>query len=392
MLTWNAVMSAVKEGEYPLNIYINATLLVPDTSRRRPFLNNSFFDDSFFDNFFEGVRKKEVNIKSTSRKMRVLPLPKAGRPDNFSGAVGNFTLSAEAAPKESMVGDPLTLKMIVKGEGNFDRVKKPSLSSTRGWKTYMPEAKFKPSGSAGYRGEKLFEQAIIPLDSSIKKIPPVEFSYFDTKARKYISLQTKPIPVKIVPSSDIARNIPAGSAQQLKDSIASGAINNPGTPRLAPIHISLGHMTKDLKPNVTNPWFIGAQGISLCALIGGIFLGRRKRRLDRNPEIMAKKRINQKIERSVKEMNIFIAEHDVQGFFNACRSASQERLGEIWSLPPETITLADVKDRLPEDMTGIRQIFETADAVVYSGQSFSQEELKQYRELIIEELENLEKN
>ncbi|MBW2599489.1 MAG: hypothetical protein JRC60_05280 [Deltaproteobacteria bacterium] len=220
----------------------------------------------------------------------------------------------------------------------------------------------------------------------------MEFSYFNTKARKYISLKTKPIPVKIVPSSDIARNIPAGSAQQLKDSIASGAINNPGTPRLAPIHISLGHMTKDLKPNVTNPWFIGAQGISLCALIGGIFLGRRKRRLDRNPEIMAKKRINQKIERSVKEMNIFIAEHDVQGFFNACRSASQERLGEIWSLPPETITLADVKDRLPEDMTGIRQIFETADAVVYSGQSFSQEELKQYRELIIEELKNLEKN
>ncbi|MBW2599488.1 MAG: BatD family protein, partial [Deltaproteobacteria bacterium] len=103
VLTWNAVMSAVKEGEYPLNIYIDATLLVPDTSRRRPFLNNSFFDNSFFDNFFESVRKKEVNIKSTSRKMRVLPLPKAGRPDNFSGAVGNFTLSAEATPKESML-------------------------------------------------------------------------------------------------------------------------------------------------------------------------------------------------------------------------------------------------------------------------------------------------
>jgi len=82
----------------------------------------------------------------------------------------------------------------------------------------------------------------------------------------------------------------------------------------------------------------------------------------------------------------------VQGFFNASRSASQERLGQIWSVPPETITLVDVKARLPEDMANIRQIFETADAVAYSGQSFSQDELKQYRKLIITELENLEKS
>ncbi|MEA2014423.1 MAG: BatD family protein, partial [Thermodesulfobacteriota bacterium] len=392
VLTWDTTMSAVKEGEYPFRVNLDATLQIPDRSRRRSSFGKTLFDDSFFNGFFGGVREEEIKISSNSETMSVLPLPKAGRPDNFNGAIGGFSLSAEAVPKECMVGDPITLKMVISGNGNFDRVKAPSFKSDRGWKTYTPETRFNPSGNAGCTGEKLFEQAIIPLDTSIKKVPPVEFSYFDTKTRKYISLETRSIPITIIPSSGTARNMSTGSAQYSKDSTTSGTQNTPGTASLAPIHISLGHMVKDLIPTVTEPWFIGAQGLSLCMLIGGIFLGRRNRRLNRNPEIMAKKRVNQNIERLVKLMDQAIAGHDVQGFFNACRSASQERLGQIWSVPPEVITLVDVKDRLPEGNANIRQIFETADAVAFSGQSFSQEELKQYRRLIMTELEDLEKN
>jgi len=47
VLTWNAVMSAVKEGEYPFGVHMDVTLLVPDRSRRRSSFGNSFFDDSF---------------------------------------------------------------------------------------------------------------------------------------------------------------------------------------------------------------------------------------------------------------------------------------------------------------------------------------------------------
>jgi len=62
------------------------------------------------------MREKEVNIASINQTMRVIPLPKAGKPDNFSGAVGSFSLSAEAAPKECMVGDPITLMMVIRGK------------------------------------------------------------------------------------------------------------------------------------------------------------------------------------------------------------------------------------------------------------------------------------
>ena len=96
------------------------------------------------------------------------------------------------------------------------------------------------------------------------------------------------------------------------------------------------------------------------------------------------------ITRSIREMDRAIAGHDVEGFFRASRCASQERLGEIWAVPPDGITLAEVKERLPENAAGIRQVFATADAVAYSGQSFTQEELRRCKELVIKELKNLE--
>ena len=95
--------------------------------------------------------------------------------------------------------------------------------------------------------------------------------------------------------------------------------------------------------------------------------------------------------RSIKEMNRAMNEKDVPGFFNACRCASQEGLGEIWSISPESITLAEIKERLSGKAEGIRHVFETADAVAYSGQSFNQEELRKCRDLVVNELEKMGK-
>jgi hypothetical protein len=291
-----------------------------------------------------------------------------------------------------MVGDPITLEMTVKGDGNFDRVSSPLLSSPEGWKTYTPTASFKPADSSGYKGRKRFEQAIIPLEASIKKIPPVEFSYFNTSTGKYVTLRTKPIRIKITPDSPRAgKSSPKGAARRASlegRSDSSGSIET--SSGLAPIHVALGPVVTNLRPVIANPWFIGAQGIPLGFLFIGLFLGRRNRRLSNDPALLKKKCVKQKIGKSIKEMDRAIAGHDVAGFFNACRTAAQERLGEVWGQAPESITLVEVKERLAENAAGIRHVFENADAVAYSGQTFSQEELKQCRDLVIKELKNLE--
>ncbi len=390
VLTWHTAMSAVKEGEHPVSAELDATLLVPQASRRHPF-GRGIFDDDFFNSFFTNTREETVKLTSARKNMRVLPLPKAGRPEDFSGAVGRFTLRASASPNNGMVGDPITIKMTVKGTGNFDRVSSPTLDSSKGWRTYTPTTLFKPADSAGYEGKKSFEQAVIPLDASIDKIPPLVFSYFDTEKEAYVTLRTQPIRVKITPDSQQAQASSSGNADRGNalsgPSDASGS--NPKPDGLAPIQVGLGPVAASLTPIFENPWFVGAQGFPLGALFVGLFLGRRNRRLSNDPAILRKKEVKRNIGRSIREMDGAIAGHDVQEFFNACRRAAQERLGEAWCQAPESITLAEIKNRLREDAEGIRHVFENADAAAYSGRTFTQEELSECRDLVIKELKNL---
>jgi len=388
VLTWHTAMSAVKEGEHPVSAELDATLLIPQRSLRGGPFGHGFFDNDLFDSFFASTREETVRLTSVRKNMRVLPLPKAGRPENFRGAVGQFKLRASASPQDGMVGDPITLSMTINGTGNFDRVSCPLLASSEGWRTYTPTDAFKPSDSAGTGGRKSFEQAIIPLDPSIKTVPPLVFSYFDTTKESYVTLKTRPIQVNIAPDSRQAGTTPSGNVDPKKglSGTTAAAGSDPNQEDPAPIHVGLGSMTASLSPVLENPWFIGAQGIPLGALFVGLFMGRRNRRLANDPSILRKKEARQHVGRSLREMDRAIAGHDVQGFFTACRKAAQEHLGERWGQAPESITLADVKARLCEGADGIRQVFETADAVAYSGRTFSQEELREFRELVVREL------
>ena len=172
VLTWHTAMSAVKEGEHPVSAELAATLIIPQTSRRRhPAFGRRMFDDDFFNSFFNSTREEAVELTSRRINMRVLPLPKAGRPENFSGAVGSFKLWASASLKSCMVGDPITLKMTVKGDGNFDRVSSPLLTSATKWKTYTPIASFKPSDSSGFKGKKRLNRPSSRLMHPLTRFP-----------------------------------------------------------------------------------------------------------------------------------------------------------------------------------------------------------------------------
>jgi len=391
VLIWHTAMSGVKEGEYPVSAELDATLAMPQRSRRQHPFGRGFFDDDFFDGFFAGAREETVRMTSVPKQMRVLPLPKAGRPKEFTGAVGRFKLSASASPQDGMVGDPITLKIAVKGTGNFDRVSCPELTDAKDWRTYTPTEVFKPSDRAGCEGRKSFERAIIPQSPSIDAVPALAFSYFDTAKEAYVTLRTQPIQLKIAPDTRQAQ-APAsghsGSAPPLPGTSAASESRNE-TGGLAPIQTGLGPVTASLIPIFENPWFMGAQGIPLGTLFVGLFMTRRNRRRANDPSLLRKKETRHRIGQSVRDMDRAISSHDGQAFFTASRRAAQERLGELWGQVPQSITLADVRERLGETGDGIRRVFENADAATYSGRTFSQEELRDFRDLVMRELKGL---
>ena len=393
VLTWYTAMSAVKEGEHEVSAELDATLGIPVQSHRRSSFGRGLFDDDFFSGFFQNIREKAVTLTNPRLKIRILPLPKMDRPKDFTGAVGQFKLSASATPDRAMVGDPITVKMTVKGSGNFDRVSTPVLNVSSKWKTYRPATSFKPQNSAGYSGEKSFEQAIIPMNEAIKSIPGVTFSYFDTDQEKYVTLQTEPIPLTLIPGQR-ADETPTSAKTETKPpesgkSVVTGG-NNPAGSHLAPIHVAMGPTVKSLRPLIENPWFLGAQGFPLGALFLGFFFSRRQKKRLNDPGLIRKKQVKQKVSQSIKKMDRAITAHDVPEFFNACRAAAQERLGNIWGQTPESITLAEIKERLGGNGEDIATVFEKADAATYSGQSFRPEELQKFRDLVIRALKDLD--
>ncbi len=389
VLTWYTAVSAVKEGDHPVTVELDATLGIPERSRRPSPFGRSLFDDDFFNGFFQNVREEPVKLANPRLKIRVLPLPKTGQPKNFNGAVGHFSLSASATPRKAVVGDPITVKMRITGSGNFDRVGTPVLDVGKEWKTYRPSASFDPSDTAGYTGEKSFEEAVIPMDSSISCVPPVTFSYFDTDKEAYVTLRTKEIPLTLAP----AENQPRVSAKATSPADAPGEpAQKTGTHNngLAPLHVAMGTGVRSLRPIVENPWFLGAQGFPMGVLFMGLFFGHRRKRRLNDPGIIQKKQVKQKVNQSIKRMDRAIKGHDTAAFFDACRAASQERLGEIWGQKPESITSAEIKNRLGDKAEGMATVFEKADAAAYSGQRFGPEELRKLRDLVVCELDNLE--
>ena len=81
--------------------------------------------------------------------VKIKALPAQGRPAGFSGAVGTFDVTSEAPATNGATGDPMKLKIIVTGTGNFNRVSTDGLRASADWKTYKPSGKFEPDDSSG---------------------------------------------------------------------------------------------------------------------------------------------------------------------------------------------------------------------------------------------------
>jgi hypothetical protein len=278
VLTWHSVLAALKPGNFPLTVETPLTVQVRTAPQRAQLpegmLGGSMLNDPFFQNFFGGgTTEKQITVASDPDVLKVLELPAAGRPAGFGGAVGKFAVSSELSAAASTAGDPLTLRLKVTGTGNFDRVNSAMLGQVGGWKTYQSTAKFVPADSAGYGGEKDFEQAVIPLQPGRQTVPAIAFSFFNPDTQRYETKTSAPLNVEVSPA-------PAGS--MVTTTAAANATPSNDAPRdgLRPDHVESGGMVATLRPLYFQPWFVGTQSALILSFAGGlVFLRRRESRV-----------------------------------------------------------------------------------------------------------------
>jgi BatD DUF11 like domain len=388
VVTWTSALSAVKAGDYPLNVDLPVLVTVRAKGARRSnpfkdfFGDDSAFDDSFFDNFFSNATQKPLTLHTDGAKVKINPLPTQARPADFSGAVGEFDLNAEASAKNGTTGDPLTLKINIEGRGNFDRVTTNGLTNSSAWKTYKPNGNFTPNDSAGLEGTKVFEQSIVPTKAGAQEIPAISFSYFDPETQRYVTKTSAPIGVDIAQGSASAPTAPATSAPVAETPKANGD-------GLAPDQVVTGGTVSSLRPLVFVPWFIAVNALMIAALVvGAIWRWLRQRRAN-DPRRLQRAALEKSVRDSLAKMDDALGAQDAPGFFTAARIALQERLAAKWELPTSRVTLSEIRARLNGNGQEIRSVFQTADEIAYSGRQFTVHDLQKWRTVVKEQLQQL---
>ena len=133
------------------------------------------------------VRKQ---IVAPAIEIEVLPLP-TPKPDNFSGAVGKFSVSATLTPEQVNANDAATLRLVVSGQGNMKLMKAPTIQFPQDFEVYDPKENDKTTNtSTGAKGNVIYDYVVVPRHGGKFTIPPVEFCYFDPEAGRYNTART----------------------------------------------------------------------------------------------------------------------------------------------------------------------------------------------------------
>ncbi len=169
-----------------------------------------------FDLFFGGgsltqMVRKTIKTPSIDLDVTALPTP---CPDNFSGAVGKFSMTGTLTPEQLNANDAATLKLVVSGQGNMKLMKAPSLEAPKDFEVYTPKETDKTTNTAsGAKGSVIFDYVMVPRHGGNYTIPAIEFVYFDPEAKKYVTLHTDSFKLSVAKSKTAA----SGSVTEKED-------------------------------------------------------------------------------------------------------------------------------------------------------------------------------
>ena len=128
-------------------------------------------------------------------KLTVQPLPEAGKPAQFSGAVGDYEISAYVDRSAIEAGRALTLSVQISGRGSMQTVTAPKLPAIPGVVVNGPNL---VEGTAPTT--RTYAYVLIPARSGTLSIPAIAYIYFDPSRAVYATAQTKPLPVSVRPN------------------------------------------------------------------------------------------------------------------------------------------------------------------------------------------------
>ena len=192
-----------------------AGTLTPPPARVVAELHTGMGRDTFG---FQVPESRLFQAVSKPLRLEIRPLPQAGRPASFKNAVGGaFALEVQAGRTVVRVGDPIELRILLRGNGRLAGLILPELPAMGLTEQYFSTAEEPAAGELLEDGKgKLFRVTVRLRSTEAREIPALQFSYFDPDKGSYQTVHSQPIALSVkgsavVGASDVVGNGAVGS-------------------------------------------------------------------------------------------------------------------------------------------------------------------------------------
>lgn len=216
---------------------------------------------------------ESYEIRSNPVTINAKSIPLEGRPKNFSGAVGEFTLKTDLSKTALKANESANLKVEIAGTGNFNKINLPEVATPKNIEAYAPKRNnnFKTYDD-GMQGSISSDIVMVPEYGGNYTISPVEFSYFDPKKEKFITLKSEELRLSVdgQTSADVAATT---TSMDFKGHNESTADN--------PITDSVEKITESVK-NGQGKWLWTTSSMVVLGAIGFFFMRRKKKEEERS--------------------------------------------------------------------------------------------------------------
>ena len=292
-----------------------------------------------FDIFFGGgslsqmVRKQ---IKTPTIEIEVLPLP-TPKPDNFSGAVGKFTVSATLTPEQVNANDAATLRLVVSGQGNMKLMKAPKIRFPQDFEVYDPKENNKTTNTAtGAKGNITYDYVVVPRHGGKFTIPPVEFCYFDPEKEQYNTVRTDSFHLAVAK----AKGQPVAYTREQEDlNVLSNDIR----------FIKLGELeSAETDDFFGTPSYWLTYVLLFVAFVVAFLWLRRQQKLNPNSWSVKGKKAGKVASRRLKKASKLLHEKDDAAFYDEVMRALLGYAGDKLSLPTNELNKDNVISKLTE--------------------------------------------
>ncbi|MGB9720370.1 MAG: BatD family protein [bacterium] len=273
-----------------------------------------------------------INISSKPLSINVIPFPQDGKPENFCGGVGKFTMNVKVDRDTSSQGEPVNLIVKISGTGNIKLIEKPKLTPVANLRILEPEIKENlDKSSSTIKGTKEFRFPLIPQLDGEYILPEITMAYFNPTTKTYEFLKSEK-------TKFLATGVTQGQA-----------VTDVGGVKILGSDIRYTKSDKNsIKPELdeTSRFYLLLYPISIL-LFGIAFLYERHQSKLLKDRAYARRYMSGRLfKKRFRQVSEYLKKNDQKNFYSALSKAIINNIGDRFNLDTGALTTEQLKQEL----------------------------------------------